>query len=221
MSSSTPSRPKAPNQAMLAISPFVSPGLLRRLSNSTVDKAEDVLSELRERGYLLIEGDSRWKIDVLMAIITRASTFTVVALLKSFRLTFLIESTYGEADSVRVEITSARENPTVDEVPSDIPTGPGGTIFLCVQNDDLGLHHASSSANISPYTSAITTSRGDEGIEGPSSLVSDLEAGSNEGAPVPVIPFRSLTGGRWCRRVQSPQRWWTARRFVCGMHVGY
>jgi hypothetical protein len=57
------------------ISPFVSSRLLRRLSNSTVDRAEDVLSELWERGYLVVERDSWWKVEVLVAMITRVSTF--------------------------------------------------------------------------------------------------------------------------------------------------
>jgi hypothetical protein len=78
MSSSIPSTLEAPKQAVLHISPSVSSKLLRRLSKSTVDRAEEVLSELRERGYLVVEGDSWWKVDVLMAIITRVSTFKLM-----------------------------------------------------------------------------------------------------------------------------------------------
>jgi len=97
---------------ILHISPFASPKLLRRLSKSTVDRAEDVLSELSERGYLVVEGDSWWKVEVLMAIITRVSTFVVVALLTSFRLTSSpIESAPREADFARAETTSASGEP--------------------------------------------------------------------------------------------------------------
>jgi hypothetical protein len=48
------------------------------LRNLKVDRAEEVLSELHERGYLEVEGDGLWKAEVLTAIMSRASTYVVV-----------------------------------------------------------------------------------------------------------------------------------------------
>ena len=49
-----------------------------RLRNLKVDRAEKVLSELQERGYLEVEGDGWWKAEVLTAMMSRASTYVVV-----------------------------------------------------------------------------------------------------------------------------------------------
>jgi hypothetical protein len=67
-------------------------------------------------------------------------------------------------------------------------------IFLCVQDD---FRESSSSANLSPSTSDVITGRG-EGTAGPSSHISDLEAGSdrNEGARRPV-PRLSIPVTNW------------------------
>jgi len=130
------------------------------------------------------------------------------------RLEREIESAHREVDSVRAELISASGNPAIYVVHNDIPTAASRTIFVCAQDDFREVQHVSSSANVSSSTGDVIT--GDEGIAGPSSLASDLEAGSDEGArcaPVPVIPFQSLTGGWY--HVKSPQRWWTPRRFVC------
>jgi hypothetical protein len=48
------------------------------LHNLKVDRAEEVLSELQERGYLEVEGDAWWTAEVLMAMISRESTYVVV-----------------------------------------------------------------------------------------------------------------------------------------------
>jgi hypothetical protein len=190
---------------MCRIHPSISPELLRLLSNSKVDQAEDVISELLERGYLEVEGDDWWKFEVLMAMITRASISTVVVfLLSPFRLTSLLECS-GEADSVRVRIVSANDNLTINQVHCDVPP-ERRTTFICVQDNFRELHGPLSSTGVSASTAAAITDRG-HGRAGPSSLVYDLEAGPSEGAPpFPDISFRSLIGGWY--HVKSPQPLW-------------
>jgi hypothetical protein len=131
------------------------------------------------------------------------------------RLEREIESAHRGVDSARAELILASGNPAI-YIHNDIPTAASRKIFSCVQDDFRGVQKASSSssANVSSSTGDIIT--GNEGTAGPSSLASDLEAGSDEGAccaPLPVIPFRSLTGGWY--HVKSPQRWWTPRHFDC------
>jgi len=60
------------------ISLFISQELLRRIGSSNIDRASDVLSELRARGYLEVKGDSWWKAEVLIAMMSRASVFLAV-----------------------------------------------------------------------------------------------------------------------------------------------
>jgi len=60
------------------IFPPISQELLRRLGSSNVDRASEVLSELWTRGYLEVEGDSWWKAEVLIAMMSPASTTMAV-----------------------------------------------------------------------------------------------------------------------------------------------
>lgn len=68
-----PSQLESPSRVMPHLSPSMSQELLHRLESSNIDRASDVLSELRARGYLEVEGDNWWKAEVLIAMMSRAS----------------------------------------------------------------------------------------------------------------------------------------------------
>src|SRR6266851_6600071 len=55
------------------VSPIPSSELLCCLGRARVDRAEDILSELRKQGYLDVGGDGWWKVDVLIRMMSRGS----------------------------------------------------------------------------------------------------------------------------------------------------
>src|SRR5260221_9629483 len=59
-------------RVMLAISSFSFPDseLLHGLGRSKVDRAEEILSELRKQGYLEVGGDCWWKVEVLTVMMS-------------------------------------------------------------------------------------------------------------------------------------------------------
>jgi hypothetical protein len=56
---------EAPKRVILTISPLSLPELLHCLGRSKVEGAEEILSELRNRGYLEVAGEAWWKAEVL------------------------------------------------------------------------------------------------------------------------------------------------------------
>jgi len=57
-------------RVMLTISPLSLPELLHCLGRSKVERAEEILSELRKQGYLEVGGDGWWKVEVLTVIMS-------------------------------------------------------------------------------------------------------------------------------------------------------